>query len=51
MIFIGLSWLMFWLLVDVFDVELIKSALVTAIVFLILGLVFEFGDLSNRLRR
>lgn len=39
MILIGLSWLIFWLLVEVFTVAVIKAALVTALVFIILGLL------------
>lgn len=41
MLVVGLSWIVFWLLQDVFNVEEIKSALVTALVFIILGLVME----------
>lgn len=39
MVLVGLSWLIFWLLVDVFDVEALKAALATGIVFLIMGLI------------
>lgn len=41
MLIIGLSWLVFWLLQDVFSVEEIKSVLVTAIIFIVLGLITE----------
>lgn len=41
MLIIGLSWLVFWLLNDVFTVELIKAALVTGLIFLVLGLLVE----------
>lgn len=41
MLVIGLSWLVFWLLQDVFNVEEVKSALVTAIIFIILSLITE----------
>lgn len=41
MLIIGLSWLVFWLLQDVFNIEEVKSALVTAIIFIVLGLITE----------
>lgn len=50
MIFIGLSWLTFWLLVDVFNVEFVKSALITGIIYLVLGLLYEYGP-ESRIRR
>lgn len=50
MVLVGLSWLLFWLLVDVFNIESLKAALVTAIVFILIGLLYDYsGDL--RLRR
>ncbi len=51
MVLVGLSWLTFWLLLDVFTVEITKAALVTAIIFIILGLLLDYGDLGSRLRR
>jgi len=39
MVLIGLSWLVSWLLVDVFNVELVKTILTTAIIFIVLGLI------------
>jgi len=52
MVLVGLSWLTFWMLIDVFDVELVKSALVTAIIFIILGLLLDYGgDLGTRFKR
>ncbi len=39
MLLVGVSWLVFWLLIDVFTVAIIKAALVTAIIFLILGVL------------
>lgn len=39
MLIVGLSWLVFWLLADVFTVELLKAALATGLIFVILGLL------------
>lgn len=39
MVLIGLSFLVTWLQVQVFTVELVKALLVTALIFIILGLV------------
>lgn len=39
MIAIGLSWVLFWGLVDVFNVEILNAALATGIVFVALGLL------------
>lgn len=41
MLVIGISWLLFWGLVQIFAVELIKAALVVGVVFIILGLLTE----------
>lgn len=41
MLVIGVSWVVFWLLQDVFNVEEVKSALVTALIFVIVGLLTE----------
>lgn len=41
MLIVGLSWLVYWLMVDVFDVESLKAALVTGLIFIILGVVQE----------
>lgn len=40
MVLVGLSWLVFWLLVDVFSIEALKAALATAIIFIVLGLIW-----------
>jgi hypothetical protein len=50
MLLVGLSWLTFWLLIDVFTVEITKAALVTAIIFLVLGLLLDDGP-NLKLRR
>lgn len=39
MVIVGVSWLLFWLLLEVFTVAVDKAALVTAIVFILLGIV------------
>lgn len=39
MVLVGLSWLVYWLLVSVFDVEAIKAVLSVAIIFIVLGLI------------
>jgi hypothetical protein len=41
MLLIGLSFLLYWLLLSVFTVELIKATLIMAIVLILLGLVVE----------
>lgn len=41
MVLIGLSWLVCWLLVQVFTLELLKAILITGLLFFIIGLVFE----------
>ena len=41
MLLIGLSWLVYWLLVDVFTVEALKAALVVGLVYIIFGLLVE----------
>lgn len=40
MILVGVSWVVFWLMADVFKVELLMAALVTGIMFILLGLLF-----------
>lgn len=47
---VGVSWLLFWLLVDMFNIESLKAALVTAIVFILVGLFYDYGG-DLRLRR
>lgn len=50
MILVGLSWLTFWLLVQVFETEITKSALITAIIYLVLGVLLEYsGQIRKRL--
>jgi hypothetical protein len=39
MVLIGLSWLVYWLLVDVFTVESLHAALATALIFIIVGIL------------
>lgn len=41
MLIVGVSWLVFWLLLSVFTVEIVKAALVTAIIFVLLGVLVE----------
>lgn len=49
MLLIGVSWLLFWLLITVFLIEVVKAALVTAIVFIVLGLLLEgWPELKRR---
>jgi hypothetical protein len=38
---IGISWLLAWLLLKVFNVAIDKAMLVTAIVFILLGLLYD----------
>lgn len=42
MVLVGLSWLVAWLLVQVFNVELVKAILTTGIIFLIVGLLYDY---------
>lgn len=46
MFLVGLSWFVFWLLLDVFTVAINKAALVTAIIFLVLGVLVEGADVQ-----
>lgn len=39
MVEVGLSWLVYWLLVSVFSLESLKAALVVAILFIIAGIL------------
>lgn len=41
MTLIGLSWIVFWMIIQVFAVELIKAALIVGIIFLVLGLLID----------
>lgn len=41
MLIVGLSWFVFWLLINVFTMAIDKAALVTALIFIILGVVLE----------
>lgn len=41
MLYVGLGFLVTWLQVQVFGIDIVKALLVTAIVFVILGLVTE----------
>lgn len=38
---IGASWLFYWALVDVFNINNLKAALVTGVVFIIVGLLYD----------
>lgn len=49
MLLIGLSWLLYWLLISVFVVEAVKAALIVAIVFILLGLLVEGAPAFKRL--
>lgn len=45
----GLAFLFDWLLIKVFEVELVKSLLITAIVFIIVGIILEgYPNLTKR---
>lgn len=37
MVIVGLSWLVYWVLADVFKVEALPAALATALLFIIIG--------------
>lgn len=39
MIVVGVSWILYWALVDAFNLEALQAALMTGIVFILLGLV------------
>lgn len=39
MVLIGLSWIVWWMLVKVFVVELLKAALVVGLLYIIVGLL------------
>lgn len=41
MYLVGGSWIVFWGLVNLFDLELLDSALATGIIFLLIGLILE----------
>lgn len=41
MILVGISWVLYWALIDVFGINALKAALVTGIVFVLLGLAYE----------
>jgi hypothetical protein len=47
MLYIGLAFLLDWLLIQVFTLDVVKSVLVTAIVFILLGLLTEVGNLPG----
>lgn len=47
MVLVGLSWLVEWLLLDVFNMDSslaqeVKSVLITAIIFIVIGLLFDY---------
>lgn len=39
MVVIGISWILYWALIDVLAVAPLKSAIITGVVFVLLGLV------------
>lgn len=39
---VGLSWMVYWLLVNIFNVVEIKAALTTGLLFLVFGLLLEY---------
>lgn len=39
MVTIGISWVLYWALVDVFNIESLKAALATGIIFVLVGLL------------
>lgn len=41
MVVIGLAWIVFWALLEVFAIAVIKAALVTGIIFVVAGLLLE----------
>ena len=41
MILIGISWLLYWALIDWLNIVNLKAALITGVVFVIAALVFE----------
>jgi hypothetical protein len=44
MLYIGLAFLLNWLLIQVFTLDVVKSVLITAIVFILLGLLTGVGN-------
>lgn len=47
MLIVGVSWVLFWALVQVFTVKVLTAALTTGIVFILLGLILgEVGTHS-----
>jgi hypothetical protein len=42
MIAIGLSWILYWSLVDSFGIEALKATLITGIVFIAIGLLWLY---------
>lgn len=39
MIIVGVSWVLFWALVEAFKLEIVTAAIVTGVAFILLGLV------------
>lgn len=48
MVIVGLSWLVTWLLVEVFSVETLHAILATAIIFIALGLLLGERPFINK---
>lgn len=48
MIAIGISWILFWALIKVFTIELTLAAIVTGIVFILLGLLLGERPFKTR---
>lgn len=42
-ILVGVSWLFYWVLQDTFNVVPLKAALITGIVFVLVGLLWGYG--------
>ena len=42
-ILVGVSWLFYWLLQDSFNVTSLKAALITGVVFILVGLLIGYG--------
>lgn len=47
MIYVGLAFLITWLEVQVFNLDIVKSFLITAIIFIVLGLILGERPLNR----
>ena len=50
MLIVGISWLVFWLLIDVFNVDVLKAALINGLIFTLLALLIEGRTYWPKLR-